>query len=131
MGTAGLELKKEILMALGYNPTIQAGKLYIEPMKWFISIKNNAPALQKEYQRLELIKKSDEQAYSEDILALSTRWRRWWDSNPRSREAHAFQACAIDHYATPPLDSCEFSDRLSGIHHRVLLYRLFGFCQLD
>ena len=30
------------------------------------------------------------------------RVRRWWDSNPRSREAHAFQACAIGHYATPP-----------------------------
>lgn len=28
--------------------------------------------------------------------------RRWQDSNPWSREAHAFQACAIDHYATPP-----------------------------
>ena len=28
--------------------------------------------------------------------------RRWWDSNPRSPKAHAFQACAIGHYATPP-----------------------------
>ena len=83
MGTAGLELKKEILMALGYNPTIQAGRLYIQPMKWFVRIKNEAPALQREYQRLELTKKGDEQAYSQDLLALRTRWRRRWDSNPR------------------------------------------------
>lgn len=81
--TGGLELKKEILMALGYNPKIKAGKLYLETMKWFIPIKNEAPALQQEYQRLELTKKSDEQAYSQDLLALRTRWRRWRDSNPR------------------------------------------------
>lgn len=76
MGKQGLELKKEILMALGYNPKIKAGRLYIEPMKWFVPIKNNAPAMQAEYQRLELTKKSDEQAYSQDLLALRTRWRR-------------------------------------------------------
>lgn len=29
--------------------------------------------------------------------------RRRWDSNPRSQKAHAFQACGIDRYPTPPV----------------------------
>jgi hypothetical protein len=53
----GLELKKEILMFLGYNPQIKAGKLYLEIMEWFAPIKKEALALQLAYQRLELNKK--------------------------------------------------------------------------
>ncbi len=39
----GLELKKEILMSLGYNPQIKAGKLYLETMDYFVPIKNRTP----------------------------------------------------------------------------------------
>ncbi len=53
MGKAGLELKKEILLALGKTPMIKDGKLYIEPNAWFVPIKNNYPALEAEYQGLE------------------------------------------------------------------------------
>ena len=71
----GLELKKNILMAFEINPQIKAGTLTIEPMKWFIPIKNEAPALQKEYQRLELNKKPVTKAQSEALAAIRTQWR--------------------------------------------------------
>jgi site-specific DNA recombinase len=71
----GLELKKEILMALGYNPEIKAGKLYLETVEWLVPIKNGAPALQKEYQRLELKKKHLTQAQSDSLVSIRTRWR--------------------------------------------------------
>lgn len=90
--TGELELKKEILMALGYNPKIKAGKLYLETMKWFVPIKNNAPALHKEYQRLELAKKSDSQAYSEDLLALRTRWRGGRDLNRNTLTSSSYRS---------------------------------------
>ena len=75
----GLELKKNILMAFGINPQIKAGMLTIEPMKWFIPIKNEAPALQKEYQRLELNKMADTKAQSEALAAIRTQWRWLWE----------------------------------------------------
>ena len=79
----GLELKKEILMSLGYNPQIKAGRLYLETMPYFVPIKNGAPALQLAYQRLELNKKPDTKAQSEALSTIRAQWRRRWDSNPR------------------------------------------------
>ena len=79
----GLELKKEILMALGYSPKIKAGKLYLETMPWLIPIKNEAPALQILFKELELQEKPHSPAQSEALATIRTRWRRGWDSNPR------------------------------------------------
>jgi len=47
--TGGLELKKEILTALGKIPIIKDKRLIIEPNEWFAPIKNDYPALEKEY----------------------------------------------------------------------------------
>jgi len=70
MGKAGLELKKEILMSLGYNPEIKAGKLYLETMLYFVPIKNGAPNLQLAYQRLELNKKPNTKAKTEALASI-------------------------------------------------------------
>jgi len=75
MGKAGLELKKEILMALGLNPQIKAGKLYIDTMEWFIPIEKRAPLLQKQYLGLELNKKPDTKAKTEALSAIRAQWR--------------------------------------------------------
>lgn len=75
MGKQGLELKKEILMSLGYNPQIKAGKLSLETMDYFVPIKNGAPALQKQYLGLELSKKPNTKAKTEALSAIRTRWR--------------------------------------------------------
>ena len=79
----GLELKKEILLALGKTPIIQGGKLLIEPNEWLVPIKNDYPALEKEYVRLELSKMPMTKAKSEALTSLRTDWLRGWDSNPR------------------------------------------------
>src|SRR3989338_1275378 len=52
-GKEGLELKKELLLALGQTPIIKAGKLVIEPNEWFAPIGNDYPALENEYLGLE------------------------------------------------------------------------------
>ena len=76
MGKAGLELKKDILMSLGYNTEIKAGKLYLEVMPYYAPIKNEAPALQLKYQRLELNKKPVTKAKTEALSAIRAQWRR-------------------------------------------------------
>ena len=53
MGKTGLELKKEILLTLGKTPIIKDKILTIEPNEWLIPIKNDYPALEAKYLRLE------------------------------------------------------------------------------
>jgi DNA invertase Pin-like site-specific DNA recombinase len=72
--TGGLELKKEILMALGRNPIIKGGKLIIQPNEWFQPIKNNYSSLEEEYLRLELDKMPMDNAKTEALTSVRTRW---------------------------------------------------------
>lgn len=74
--TGGLELKKEILMTLGKTPIIKDKKLSIEPNDWFISIKNDYPALEKEYLGLEPTKMPQNKAKTEALTSVRTRWLR-------------------------------------------------------
>ncbi|HRR39322.1 MAG TPA: recombinase family protein [Candidatus Paceibacterota bacterium] len=76
-GKTGLELKKEILMALGKNPIIKDKKLYIEPNEWLQPIKNDYPALEAEYLRLEPAKMPINKAKTEDLTSVRSRWLRW------------------------------------------------------
>lgn len=55
-----LQRKKEIMMALGSNPTILDGKLSIEAHPWLVPIVNEYPALEAEYHRLETMKNSED-----------------------------------------------------------------------
>jgi len=83
MGKAGLELKKEILMALGKTPTIINKKLIIEPNDWLIPIKNGYLALEKKYLGLELDKMPMNKAKTEALTSVRAQWLPGWDSNPR------------------------------------------------
>ncbi len=49
----GLELKKEIHLALKKSPVIDGGKLYIEPNDWLEPIEESCPSLEEEFLRLE------------------------------------------------------------------------------
>ena len=73
--TGGLELKKEILLALGKAPIIQNGTLTIEPNEWFAPINKGYPALEKEYKRLELNKTPLSKAKTEALTSVITRWQ--------------------------------------------------------
>jgi len=69
-----LELQKEILLALGKTPIIQGEKLFIEPNEWFQPINNGYPALEQEYQRLELEKTLTAQAKMDAFASIRARW---------------------------------------------------------
>jgi len=75
-GKEGLELKKEILLALGKTPIMKDEKLFIEPNDWFVPIKNSYPALEKEYAGLELTKKPDIKAQTEALSSVRAHWLR-------------------------------------------------------
>lgn len=74
MGKAGLELKKEILLAIGKVPIITDQKILIEPNEWFAEIQNSYPALEDEYLRLEPTKMPMNKAKTEAITSVRTRW---------------------------------------------------------
>ena len=80
-GKEGLELKKEILLALGKTPIMKDEKLFIEPNDWFVPIKNSYPALEKEYAGLELTKKPDIKAQTEALSSVRAHWLPREDSN--------------------------------------------------
>ena len=48
-----IDTKKDILMAIGQNPTIKDGILRIEMNEWLVPIKNEYPKLEADYLRLE------------------------------------------------------------------------------
>ena len=80
----GLELKKEILMTLGQYPVIKDKKVVFEPYKWFVPVINGYPALKSEYARLEPTKIGQNKHKKEALASIRARWRRRWDSNPRT-----------------------------------------------
>ena len=84
-GEAGLELKKEILMALGKTPIIKDEKLVIEPNEWLVPIQNGYPALEKAYQGLEPAKIGQNKAQTEAFASIRESWQGWEESNPRRK----------------------------------------------
>lgn len=70
----GLELKKEILMALGYNIQIKANKLYLDHNDWFVPIEKGYPTLEEKYLRLELNKKPITQAKKKALASIRADW---------------------------------------------------------
>ncbi|MBI2328005.1 recombinase family protein [Candidatus Curtissbacteria bacterium] len=75
-GKEGLERKKEILMALGKIPIMNGGKLLIEPNEWLVPIKNDYPALEEEYLGLEPTKMPLNEARTQALESIRTRWLR-------------------------------------------------------
>jgi len=78
--TGGLELKKEILMALGQKAIIKGEKLIIEPNEWLQPIANGYPTLQEEYLRLEPMKMPLNKAKTEALASVRARWLRIVDN---------------------------------------------------
>jgi len=74
MGKSGLELKKEILLALGKSPLIIDEKLFIEPNEWFIPINKDYSKLAIEYQRLEPHKMPMNKAKIEALASIRAQW---------------------------------------------------------
>lgn len=83
MGKAGLELKKEILLALGKIPVIRDEKLTIESNDWLVPIKNSYPTLEKKYAGLELKEIPYTTSQTEALSAVRAHWLPRLDSNQR------------------------------------------------
>lgn len=75
-GKAGLELKKEILLALGKTPIIKDEKLIIEPNEWFVPIQNGYPELEKKYIGLEPTKTLTNKRRIEGLASVRAQWLR-------------------------------------------------------
>jgi len=70
MGKAGLELKKELLMAIGKTPKMKREKLFIEPNEWFVPIENGYPALERKYVGLKPTKLPLNKAKTEALTSV-------------------------------------------------------------
>jgi hypothetical protein len=96
-----LNAKKEILAALGSNPTLKDGKLVINTNEWFIPIINECSELEAEYKRLEPIESLVNKTQNEAYASLRTRLSRERDSNPRRHKPLGLQPSTIDRSVIP------------------------------
>ncbi len=76
-----LQTKREIFSALGRNFSIKDRKLKIEANEWFIPIEKAYPALESEYNRLELNKNLSVEARNEARAQLILTWGGYRESN--------------------------------------------------
>jgi len=74
MGKQGLELKKEILLAIGKTPIIKDKKLSIEPNDWFAKIAKDYSKLEREYLKLEPTKNRMNKAKTEALTSVRAQW---------------------------------------------------------
>jgi hypothetical protein len=71
--------KREVFNAFFDNSVLENKELVMTAHKWFIPIKEQYPALEKEYKRLELKKPISDK----DLRAIQQKWWRWAESNRR------------------------------------------------
>jgi len=71
--------KKQILMALGSNPTIKDGKLTIHANTWLVPIEKAYPALEAEYKGLEPAQTPENKERTAQLRTIRSTWRRGWD----------------------------------------------------
>ena len=77
-----LNKKREIFTALGQNFLIKDKKVSIKANDWFVPIEKAYPALQAEYNRLELDKTLDIATRNERFAELILSWGAYRDLNP-------------------------------------------------
>ena len=78
-----LQTRKEILMALGQNPTIKNGKLSIQANEWLQPIAEQYPSLEEEYLGLEPSETPLNREKTQAFASVRTRWHPGGDSNPQ------------------------------------------------
>ncbi len=75
-----IQRKREIMMALGSNPTILNGKLSVQPHPWFIPIINSHPSLVEESIRLEPTENPIDKSKTDHFDMIGFTWLRGWGS---------------------------------------------------
>ena len=80
-----IQQKREIFAGLGQNFTMKDQKVYITPNDWFVPIEKAYPALEAEYNRLELDKNLDTASRNAQYAELILSWGDYRESNPDYR----------------------------------------------
>ena len=80
--SGSLEKKREIYSALGQNYLVKDKEIHITPNEWFVPIEKAYPALEAEYNRLELDKNLDIATRNERFAQLILSWGGYRESNP-------------------------------------------------
>ncbi len=83
--TGSLQEKREIFSALGQNFSLKGKEILITPNEWLVPIEKAYPALEAEFNRLELDKSLDTAKRSEYFAQLILTWGGYWESNPDCR----------------------------------------------
>ncbi len=76
-----INTKKDILMAIGQNPTIKDGILRIETNEWLVPIKDTYPKLEEDYLRLEPLQVLENKERTELLTPVRLEWLPGEDSN--------------------------------------------------
>ena len=87
-----IAVKKEILLAIGQNPTLLDGKLHITPVKWLNPVADSAEHITKELNKVRTLSLQMQKASEE---AVRHQWCRGRDSNPRRHKADRFTVCCV------------------------------------
>ncbi len=80
-----LKTKREIFNSLGLNFSLKDKKLYINKADWLIPIEKAYPALESEYNRLELDKTLTSKEKNDAFASLILDWGGYRESNPDCR----------------------------------------------
>ena len=83
--TGSLEKKREIYSALGQNYLVKDKEIHITHNEWFVPIEKAYPALEEEYNRLELDKNLSVATRNERYAQLILSWGGYRESNPNRR----------------------------------------------
>ena len=83
--SGSLEKKREIYSALGQNFLVKDKEIHITPNEWFVPIEKAYPALEAEFNRLELNKNLSTSMRNEKIASLILSWGDYRESNPDDR----------------------------------------------
>ena len=76
-----MDTKKDILMAIGQNPTIKGGRLCIETSEWLVPIKDTYTELEEDYLRLEPLQVLENKERTELLTPVRLGWLPGEDSN--------------------------------------------------
>jgi site-specific DNA recombinase len=83
--TGDLQVKREIFNSLGLNFSLKDKKVHINKADWLIPIEKAYPALQAEYNRLELDKTLTDKGKSDAFASLILDWGDYRELNPNCR----------------------------------------------
>ena len=78
--TGNVDNKKDVLLAIGQNPTMRDGKLYITPNEWLTPVAKSAKGVREALQKVRTEPQRIQKASEE---AISLQWCGWRESNSR------------------------------------------------